>query len=167
MVDRPSLQAMLIGVGVVLLLVSFAPSAGAPDTAYAHHVAPAEDGTLSFGLEYTDSDVRDYENLSARGQTVFDHARTESPYVVENESATAPDFDYTSDHVAVGEGLYPIRYDGEVYGLRTERGSDGFNAGAWLLTVTTRVGGGALVVAGLALAGIRWYCNRSVAGGES
>lgn len=162
MVDRPSLQTTLLALGVVLLLVSFVPSADAPDSDYAHHVAPAENGTLSFGIEYGDADVRNYENLSARGQTVFDRARTDSPYVVETESATASDFDYTSDHVALGDGLYAIEYENEVYELRTERRSEGFNAGAWLVTLMTRVGGGALVVAGLALAGMRWYRDRSV-----
>lgn len=162
MVDRPSLQTTLIALGVALLLVSFVPSVGTPDPDYVHRVAPAENGTLSYGIAYEESDVRDYENLSERGQTVFDRARTDSPYVVENESATASDFEYTSDHVALDDGLYAIEYENTVYELRTERRSAGFNAGAWLVTLATRVGGAALVVAGLALAGMRWYRDRSV-----
>ncbi|AZH26071.1 hypothetical protein [Haloplanus aerogenes] len=157
MVPRPTLPTALIGVGLALLLVSTAPSTGTTDTDYAHHVEPAENGALAYGLEYDESDVLAYENLSVRGQQVFDRARADSPYVVENESATAPDFSYTSDNVAVGEGLYPVRYEGEVYSLRTERESGGFNAAAWLVGLVTRGLGVVCVVAGLVLAGWRRY----------
>jgi len=157
MVARPSLQAVLVAVGILLLLASTVPSAGTADADYVHRVEPAENGTLAFGLTYDEDDVLAYENLSARGQRVFDRARTDSPYVVENESATAPEFEYTSDNVAVGHGLYPVRYDGAVYSLRTERRTTGFNAAAWVVGLVTRGLGVVLVAAGLGLAGWRRY----------
>jgi len=157
MVARPSLQTALLVVGLALLLASTVPSAGTADTDYVHRVEPAENGTLAYGLAYEESDVLAYDDLSTQGQRVFDRARTDSPYAVENESATAPDFAYTSDNVAVGEGLYPVRYEGEVYSLRTERASSGFNAAAWLIGLVTRGLGVVCVVAALALAGWRRY----------
>jgi len=154
MVARPALQTF--GLGVALLLASTVPGAGTVDADYVHRVEPAENGTLAYGIEYGEDNVLAYENLSAQGRQVFDRARTDSPYVVDDESATAPAFDYTSDNVALGDGLYPVRYEGTVYSLRTERSSGGFNAGAWLVGLVVRGLGVVLVVAGLVLAGYRY-----------
>jgi hypothetical protein len=159
MVPRSSLPAVLIGVGVVCLIAPALIGGGAADVDYVHRVEPAEDGTLANGLTYDEGDVVAYRNLSTRGRRVFDRARTDSPYVVENESATAPEFAYTSDSVAVGEGLYPVRYEGDIYSLRTERTSGGFNAAAWLIGLAARGVGAALVVAGILLAGWRGSRN--------
>jgi hypothetical protein len=157
MVTRSSLPTLLLGVGLVLVLVSTVPDPGAADGDYVHRVEPAANGTLAYGLDYDDEDVLPYDDLSARGQRVFDRARADSPYVVENESATAPEFAYTSDHVAVGQGLYPVQYEGEVYSLTTEHRSSGFNAAAWLAGLVARGLGVVLVAAGLTLAGWRRY----------
>ncbi|MFB6195260.1 MAG: hypothetical protein ABEI80_03750 [Haloplanus sp.] len=158
MVPRPTLPTVLVGLGIALLVVSAVPVGGSTDVDYVHRVDPAANGTLAYGLEYAESDVLAYRNLSDRGRTAFDRARADSPYVVENESATAPEFDYTSDAVAVGDGLYPVRYRGEMYSLRTERRSAGFNAAAWLLSLLAdafRILGGVLLVAGVFLLGWR------------
>lgn len=164
MVPRPSLSTALVSAGVVLLLISAVPiSGGSTEIDYAHRVEPATNGTLKYGLEYDESDVLAYENLSERGQTVFDRARSDSPYIIENESATAPDFRYTSDHVAVGEGLYPIRYAGDTYSLRTARQGEGRGfVTALLLPLLAdvlRVVSAALVIAGTLLAGWRWHTS--------
>ena len=158
MASRPALQHALLGVGVCCLLAASLVGGGGPaDPAYVHHVEAAGDDTLAYGLTYEDRDVLAYGNLSARGQDVFDRARTDSPYVVENESATAPDFSYTSDHVAVGEGLYPVRYEGTVYSLRTERESADINVAALFAGLALRGLGLLLLVAGILLTGWRRY----------
>jgi hypothetical protein len=155
---RPALQHALLGIGVLCLLAAtLVGGGGSADPDYAHHVEVAGTDTLAYGLAYDETDVLAYENLSDRGQQVFDRARTDSPYVVENESATAPDFRYTSDHVAVGTGLYPVRYEGTVYSLRTERESAGFNVAASFARLALRGLGILLVVAGGLLAGWRRY----------
>lgn len=159
MVPRPSLQHVLLGVGVLCLLAATLVGGGgdSADADYLHHVEVADGDALAYGLSYEESDVVAYETLSTRGQQMFDRARADSPYVVENESATAPDFSYTSDHVAVGEGLYPVRYEGTVYSLRTERESGGFNAAALFVGLALRGVGILLVVAGILLTGWRRY----------
>jgi hypothetical protein len=155
---RPALQHALLGVGVLCLLAATLVGGGGPsDADYVHHVEVASDDELAYGLTYDASDVVAYENLSARGQAAFDRARADSPYVVANESATAPDFSYTSDHVAVGEGLYPVRYEGTVYSLRTERESAGVNVAALFAGLALRGVGIVLVVGGVLLAGWRRY----------
>ena len=158
MAPRPALQHALLGVGVLCLLAATLVGGGGPaDPDYVHHVETAGDDTLTYGLTYGESDVLAYGNLSPRGREVFDRARADSPYVVENESATAPDFSYTSDHVAVGEGLYPIRYEGTVYSLRTERESTGVNVAVLFVGLALRGLGLLLLVAGLLLTGWRRY----------
>ncbi|WP_248896774.1 hypothetical protein [Haloplanus halobius] len=161
MVDRPALPTLLVAAGVVCVLASAAPIGGGPsDVDYVHHVEPAENGTLAYGIEYEESDVLAYENLSDRGQRAVARGVADSPYVVENESATAPEFQYTSDHVALGEGLSPVRDEGEVYSVRTEQRSSGFNVAALLLGLALSAARGVglvLIVAGLALAGWRRY----------
>jgi len=157
MAPRPALQHALLGVGVLCLLAATLVGGGPADPDYVHHVEAAGNGTLAYGLTYEESDVLVYGNLSARGQRAFDRARADSPYVVENESATAPDFSYTSDYVAVGEGLYPVRYEGTVYSLRTERESAGVNVAALFVRLALRGLGILLVVAGILLTGWRRY----------
>jgi hypothetical protein len=155
---RPALQHALLGVGILCLLAATLVGGGGPsDPNYAHHVEAADGGEVAYGLTYDASDVVAYGNLSTRGRTVFDRARADSPYVVENESATAPDFSYTSDHVAVGEGLYPVRYEGTVYSLRTERESGEFDAAALFAGLALRGLGIILVVGGVLLTGWRRY----------
>jgi hypothetical protein len=155
---RPALQHALLGVGVLCLLAATLVGGGGPaDPDYVHHVEAASEAELAYGLTYDASDVVAYENLSARGRTVFDRARTDSPYVVANESATAPDFTYTSDHVAVGQGLYPVRYEGAVHSLRTERESGEFNVAALFAGLALRGVGIVLVVFGVLLTGWRRY----------
>lgn len=158
MAPRPALQYVLLGLGAVCLVAAtVVGGGGAPDPDYVHHVEVAGDGTLAYGLAYEERDVLAYRTLSARGQTVFDRARATPPYVVENASATAPEFDYTSDRVAVGSGLYPIRYEGTVYSLRTERESAGVNVAALFAGLALRGLGILLVVAGVLLTGWRRY----------
>ena len=118
MATRPPLSMALIGLGVILLIVGVIPVGGSFDGDYLHRVDPARNGTLAHGLEYEENDVLAYDNLSERGQAVFDHGLNDSPNLVENESATATDFTYTSDAVVVGNGLYPIRYSGDIYSLQ-------------------------------------------------
>lgn len=80
--------------------------------------------------------------------------------MVSNQSATAPDFEYASDHVTLGAGVYAIKYDGEVYSLRTQRDAPGFNIAASLAELATtaaRILGIILIAAGLLLAGWRHY----------
>jgi hypothetical protein len=160
-VSKPSSSKVFVGVGVVLLAVSMVP-VGTPSepVEFVHSVEPADDGKLAYGIEYEVSDVRDYENLSEHGQTVFDRARADSPYMVTNQSATASEFDYASDHVALGKGVYAIEYDGEVYSLHTQRDAPGFNIAASLAALTTtaaRILGVVLIAKSLLLAGWRRY----------
>lgn len=158
MAPRPALQHALLGVGVCCLLAASLVGGGGPaDPDYVHHVEAAGDGTLAYGLGYEERDVLAYGNLSARGREVFDRARADSPYVVEDESVTAPDFSYTSDHVAVGEGLYPVRYEGTVYSLRTERERASVNVAALFVGLALRGLGLLLLVAGILLTGWRRY----------
>jgi hypothetical protein len=162
MVSRPSLPMVLVGVGIVLLIIAAVPigGSGSTDTDYVHRVEPATNGTLAYGLEYDTNDVLSYENLSEPGQTVFNRAHADSPYVIENESDTVPDFTYTTDNIAVGHGLYPIRYSGTTYSIQTVQEGGGFNAAAWffsLLFDAFRVLGIILIVVGALLVGWRRY----------
>lgn len=155
---RPTLHHALLAAGVLCLLAAtLVGGGGAADPDYVHHVEVAERGTLAYGLDYGERDVLAYENLSARGRAVFDRARTDSPYVVENRSATASDFTYTGDYVAVGEGLYPVRHEGTVYSLRTDRERGGFNVAALFVELALRGAGLILVVLGVVLTGWRRY----------
>jgi cytochrome c biogenesis factor len=118
-VSRKHVPAALVVAGVVLLLLSAVPVGGSASE-YAHRVEPADDTAQYEG------EVIDYANLSERGQTVFDRARGQvSRYVVENESMTAPEFDYPSDTAVVGDGIYPIRYEDRLYVLTTQQTADG------------------------------------------
>ena len=79
------------------------------------HETPAAEGTPDHRVAY--------ENLSETGRRHVDRALRDGRYVVENESDLAPDFQFTSDHVAPGEGCYAIRHDGETHALRTSTDS--------------------------------------------
>jgi hypothetical protein len=119
-VSRKRVSTALVGLGVVCLLLSAVPI-GASASDYAHRVERADDTS-----QYDEGEVIDYANLSERGQTVFDRARGQvSRYVVENESMTAPEFDYPSDTAVVGDGIYPIRYEDRLYVLTTQQTADG------------------------------------------
>ncbi|QGX93523.1 hypothetical protein EI982_01300 [Haloplanus rallus] len=155
-----SLPSALVAVGIGLLVLSAVPVGNAADTDYVHRIEPAENGTLAYGIEYDESAVLPHEDLSERGQRAVTRGVADSPYVVENASATAPEFRYTSDHVALNEGLYAVRYEGVVYSMRTERRSEGFNVATLALGLAlsaVRPLGLLFVAAGLAVAGWRWY----------
>lgn len=101
-----------------------------------------------------------YENLSSTGRKHFERTLADGRYVVEDEADTAPDFQFTDDHVAPGEGCYAIRYEGENYALRTKQTSEkvGLASGRW----PSLIGGGLLVLGtgslltGVVLAVKRW-----------
>ncbi|WP_251343235.1 DUF3083 family protein [Haloplanus halophilus] len=158
--SRPSLQSVLIGVGIVLVVASAVPVGNSVDSDYVHRAEPAENGTLAFGIEYEESDVIAHENLSERGREVVARAVADSPYVVEDESATAPEFEYTSDHVALNQGLYAVRYRGETYSLLTEQRSEGFNVARLALGIAlsaARPLGVLFLVTGVGLTAWRRY----------
>lgn len=75
------------------------------------HETPSVEGTEDFRVVY--------ENLSSTGREQFDRALADDRYVVENKTAAASDFQFTSDHVAAGEGCYAVAHDGDTYALRT------------------------------------------------
>lgn len=83
--------------------------------------------------EGTDDYRVDYETLSTTGKEHFERAVADGRYVVEDEADTAPDFAFTDDHVAAGEGCYAVSYAGETHALRTSSESHrvGFAAGRW------------------------------------
>jgi hypothetical protein len=158
MSPRPALQHTLLGIGALCLVAAaIVGGGGAADPDYAHHVEVAGGDTLAYGLGYEERDVLSYGNLSAAGRQAFDRARADSPYIVGNESATAPDFTYTGDHVAVGTGLYPVRYDGTVYSLRTERESGRVDVAALFVGLALRGLGLVLVAGGVLLTWWRRY----------
>jgi len=163
MVSRPSTSTALVGVGLALVVVSLVPvGTAAPSVEFVHSVEPADGETLAYGIEYATGDVRDYENLSERGQVVFDRARADSPHVVSNQSATAPDFEYATDQVALGQGVYAVAYDGEVYSLTTQRDSAGYNVAASVVALAStaaRVLGIVLAATGVLLAGWRRHAR--------
>ena len=164
MFARPPLSLILVGLGISCLLLSSVPVGGSSNVDYAHQVELATNDSLVSELGYQDSDVVMYESLSERGQSVFDRARSDSPYVIENESGAAPDFDYTSDNVAIGHGAYPIRYSGKLYSLQTSQQSAGFNAAVWLFSLISdgaRIVGLILIAGGTLFAGWRRYRKRS------
>lgn len=111
-ISRKHVPAALAVVGVVLLLLSGVPIPGEDTSVYVHSVTQPGNDTA---VQYSESDVTDYENLSESGQQVFDRARRQSEYTVENESPPASDFVYQRDII----GTHPVRYEGEVYGLWT------------------------------------------------
>lgn len=122
MVSRKYVSAFLLVVGVVLLALSAIPI-NEPASNYRHTVEYAGDGRVA-GSQYEEEDVIDYRNLTERGQTVFDKAREQQEYVADNESETAPDFDYPSDTAALGHGVYLIRYEDRTYELTTQQIGD-------------------------------------------
>lgn len=159
----------LVLAGIALLIAAAAlPFAGLAltqwDTDYVYSVETAESycadvvhGTPD--VEGTDDYRVAHENLSATGRQHVERALAVGRYVVENESAAAPDFQFTDDHVAPGEGCYAVSDEGETHALRTSRESErvGPAAGRWpglvgrLLVV---LGAGSLV-AGVGLAAKR------------
>ena len=164
MFARSSLSIVLVGLGIGCLLLSSVSVGGSSDVGYAHQVELATNDSLVNELGYRDSDIVTYESLSKRGQSVFDRARSDFPYVIENESGAAPDFDYTSDNVAIGHGAYPIHYSEKLYSLQTSRRSAGFNAAVWLFSLISdgaRIVGLILVTGGTLFAGWRRYRKRS------
>ncbi|WP_258302527.1 hypothetical protein [Haloferax larsenii] len=122
---------------VAVAVVFFAGAAAMPivdtsrDIDYAVEVHPATDGTVD-GLSYSESDVVPYDDLSPAAQRAFDRARAASnnTYVVDDENQTAPDLHYATDHIDVGHGLYPVRYEGDVYSLRADQIGGGIDVGA-------------------------------------
>ncbi|MFC7202315.1 hypothetical protein ACFQJC_02225 [Haloferax namakaokahaiae] len=115
---------------LAVAVVCFAGAAAMPiwtvssDVDYAVSVTPGSDG-----LSYDESDVVAYENLSAEAQHAFDSALAaeNDTYVVDDENQTAPDLYYADDHVAVGHGYYPVRYDGVVYSLNADQRGGGID----------------------------------------
>jgi len=155
-----SLPSRLVAVGIGLLVLSALPVGNAVDADYVHRVEPVENGTLAYGIEYDEGSVLPYENLSDPARRAVARGVADSPYVVENASETAPEFQYTSDHVALNEGLYAVRYEGTVYSVRTEQRSEGFNVATLVFGLAlsaTRPLGLLFVAAGLAVAGWRRY----------
>jgi hypothetical protein len=75
------------------------------------HETPAVEGTDDFRVAYQD--------LSATGQEHVEWAIDDGRYVVENETDVAPEFQFTDDHTAAGEGCYAVNYDADTYALRT------------------------------------------------
>lgn len=113
--------------------------------ANAVHQSPNAEGSADYRVNY--------ENLSATGRQHFDRARANGRYVVEDEADVAPDFQFTDDHVARGEGCYAVRYEGEDYALRTSRESQrvGPASGQWPFlagSVLLVLGAGSLVTGG-------------------
>jgi hypothetical protein len=161
MVHRPALQSTLVVVGVALVVLSAIPiGGGVRDVDYVHRIEPATDGTLAYGIEYDEDDIMAYESLSERGQRVVARGVDDSPYVVETESATAPAFEYTSDHVALGQGLYAVRYEGATCSVETTRRSGGLNVAELVVGIVlsaARPVGLVLLVVGVLLAGLRRY----------
>jgi hypothetical protein len=160
-VQKPTLQSALLVAGVALLVHSAVPVGGGPvDVEYVHRAEPATGGTLAYGIEYDESDVLAAENLSERGRHVVARAVADSPCVVERAAATAPEFRYTSDNVALGQGLYAVRYERETYSVVTQQRSEGFNLArlvAGVVVSAARLLGGALLVASLVIGGVRRY----------
>lgn len=70
-------------------------------------------------VEGTDDYRVDYENLSATGRQHFERTLADGQYVVAEEADAAPDFQFTDDHVAAGEGCYAVNYAGDTHALRT------------------------------------------------
>jgi len=66
-----------------------------------------------------------YANLSTRGQTAVDRTIERGEYVVESESETAPEFEYTTDGTTLGMGWYVIQRDGRAYEITTSRDGPG------------------------------------------
>jgi hypothetical protein len=126
--------ATLVAVALACLLLGAAmPLWTTPaDIDYAVAVEPADDGELHHGFTYEESDVVAYENLSREAQQAFDRARAASTgrYVVDDENRTAPDLFYETDNVAVGHGVYPVRYEGATYSLHAERLGGGIDVAA-------------------------------------
>lgn len=79
------------------------------------HETPDTEGTDDFRVAY--------ENLSETGRQHFDRALADGRYVVEDEADVAPDFQFTDDHVAAGEGCYAITHEGDTHALRTSQES--------------------------------------------
>lgn len=127
--NRPT---TLVLTGIVLLLASAAvPLVGLAtsewDSDYVYtiemdgycagvvHETPDADGADDFRVTYA--------NLSDTGRQHFDRALADGRYVVEDEADTAPEFQFTDDYVAEGEGCYAITHEGDTYALRTSRES--------------------------------------------
>lgn len=144
----------LILAGVVLLLASASvPVVGLAvtswDTDYVYGVETGDSYCASVVHEETDveggDDFRiDYENLSTTGRQHFEHALADGQYVVADEADTAPDFQFTDDHVAAGEGCYAVSYDGETHALRTSQQSQ--RTGLMSGRFPVLLGGGLLVL---------------------
>lgn len=133
----------LVLAGVLLLVAAAAvPIVGLAvtqwDTDYVYTVETGDSYCANVvhgtpGVAGTDDYSVDYDTLSATGQDHFERALADGRYVVDDEADTAPDFAFTDDHVAAGEGCYAVGYDGETHALRTSRESRrvGPTAGRW------------------------------------
>lgn len=166
---RVNRSTALILAGVVLLLVSASvPFVGLAatnwDTDYVYTVETGESYCASVVHEETDveggDDYRvDYEDLSNTGRQHFERALTNGQYVVEEEADTAPDFQFTDDHVAAGEGCYAISYEGETHALRTSQ--RGQRIGSMSGRLPFLIGGGLLILgAGSLLVGVGLVVKR-------
>lgn len=95
----------------------------------------------------------DYQNLSETGQQHFQRAIADGRYIVDDETATAPDFYFTDDHVARGHGCYAVSYEGETYALRTSQQTE--RVGPMSRSLPLYIGGVLLVLGGgLLLVGV-------------
>lgn len=123
----------LVLAGIVLLVASAAvPIVGLAatewDTDYVYTVETGESYCASVVHESPDVEGGDdyhveYENLSTAGRQHFERALADGQYIVEDEADAAPDFQFTDDHVAAGEGCYAVSYEGETHALRRNRES--------------------------------------------
>lgn len=157
--------AALVLVGILLLAGAAAiPLVGLTatqwDTDYVYTVETGDSYCTT--VVHEDTDVEggddyhvDYENLSTTGRQHFERALADGQYVVEDEADTAPDFQFTDDHVAAGEGCYAVSYEDETHALRTTTESQrvGLAAEGWpsLIGSLLLVLGAAAAIAGVGL----------------
>ncbi|MFB6123916.1 MAG: hypothetical protein ABEJ78_10720 [Haloferacaceae archaeon] len=112
----PALALVVVGVAGLVAGVFLFPDAG--DPTYAHSVDPVAESEIP-----DDATVTAYASLSPEAQVAVRKAveSEDGYYAVHREADKPPEFVY-SDHVAVGQGIYFVRYHGQVYRLTTAPG---------------------------------------------
>jgi len=120
---------LMVAVGAILIVGVVVAGFVVFDSDYVHEL---ENDSATFDAS-KEGHLR-YANLSERGQTAVDRTIERGEYVVESESETAPEFEYTTDYQHLGTGWYVVQRDGRAYEITTSREGPGMGLGPLVIS---------------------------------
>ncbi|AQL42825.1 hypothetical protein BV210_08920 [Halorientalis sp. IM1011] len=119
----------MVAVGAILIVGVVIGGFAVFDSDYVHEL---ENDSAAFNAS-KEGHLR-YANLSERGQTAVERTIQHGEYVVDSESETAPEFEYTTDGATLGRGWYVVQREGRAYEITTSRDGPGMGLGPLVIS---------------------------------